>query len=247
MERKSESRFMLAYMRQEQVADGKIQADGNGGARDGAHSGPDREDAAHSAPGGEEGHEALTVSYERLRHSTDEEELHEFARHPLPDRSDQAAFSRFTALLEAVAGNAHTPVDDRVFLAGTMPFPNILVKLSQDVEPAVRRAVAANTADKNWLVGLLTKDPDPWVRAAALVNPMTSWKMRLEGAEDPRTDRETLAFLSELGVDREPDAPAVLASMVRRAVALNPNTDPAILDRLRADPSGEVARAASGR
>ena len=76
--------------------------------------------------------EPLTATYERLRHSTDAAELSEFARRPLPDRSEQAAFSRATALLEAVAGNAHTPLEDRVFLAETMPFPNILVKLSTD-------------------------------------------------------------------------------------------------------------------
>lgn len=63
--------------------------------------------------------EPLTATYERLRHSTDSAALSEFARRPLPDRSDQAAFSRATALLEAVAGNAHTPVEDRVFLAET--------------------------------------------------------------------------------------------------------------------------------
>ena len=55
--------------------------------------------------------EPLTATYERLRHSTDSAALSEFARRPLPDRSDQAAFSRATALLEAVAGNAHTPVE----------------------------------------------------------------------------------------------------------------------------------------
>ena len=66
--------------------------------------------------------EPLTATYERLRHSTDPAELSEFARRPLPDRADQAAFSRATALLEAVAGNPHTPVADRVFLADTMPF-----------------------------------------------------------------------------------------------------------------------------
>ncbi len=52
--------------------------------------------------------EPLTATYERLRHSTDPAELSEFARRPLPDRADQAAFSRATALLEAVAGNPHT-------------------------------------------------------------------------------------------------------------------------------------------
>lgn len=47
--------------------------------------------------------EPLTATYERLRHSDDSAALSEFARRPLPDRSDQAAFSRATALLEAVA------------------------------------------------------------------------------------------------------------------------------------------------
>ena len=123
--------------------------------------------------------EPLTATYERLRHSTDPAELSEFARRPLPDRADQAAFSRATALLEAVAGNPHTPVADRVFLADTMPFPNVLVKLSEDPEPSVRQAVAANGDDKNWLVGRLTKDPVPAVRDTALKNKRTSWKMRL--------------------------------------------------------------------
>ena len=83
--------------------------------------------------------EPLTATYERLRHSTDPAELSEFARRPLPDRADQAAFSRATALLEAVAGNPHTPVADRVFLADTMPFPNVLVKLSEDPDRASSR------------------------------------------------------------------------------------------------------------
>ena len=129
--------------------------------------------------------EPLTATYERLRHSTDAAELSEFARRPLPDRSEQAAFSRATALLEAVAGNAHTPLEDRVFLAETMPFPNILVKLSTDESVEVRKAVAGNANDKNWLVGRLTKDESLEVRDVALRNKQTSWKMRLEGAQDP--------------------------------------------------------------
>ena len=188
--------------------------------------------------------EPLTATYERLRHSTDSAALSEFARRPLPDRSEQAAFSRATALLEAVAGNAHTPVEDRVFLAETMPFPNILVKLSTDESPEVRKAVAGNTDDKNWLVGRLTKDPSPEVRDTALRNKRTSWKMRLEGAEDPDMDSITLDFLGTLGTQTEPDAPVVLASMVRRAVALNPNVSDRMLQQLAQDPSGEVMRAA---
>lgn len=188
--------------------------------------------------------EPLTATYERLRHSTDAAELSEFARRPLPDRSEQAAFSRATALLEAVAGNAHTPLEDRVFLAETMPFPNILVKLSTDESVEVRKAVAGNANDKNWLVGRLTKDESLEVRDVALRNKQTSWKMRLEGAQDPGMDSTALDFLGSLGVDVELNAPAVLASMVRRAVALNPNTSDQMLEKLAQDASGEVKRAA---
>ncbi|WP_407640989.1 AbrB family transcriptional regulator [Bifidobacterium criceti] len=191
--------------------------------------------------------EPLTVTYERLRHSTDAAELHEFARRPLPDRSEQAAFSRATALLEAVAGNPHTPEEDRVFLASTMPFPNVLVKLSEDASAAVRKAVAANTDDKNWLVGRLTKDDVSEVRDVALHNKRTSWKMRLEGAQDPNMDSDTLDFLSRLGTELEPDANVVLSSMVRRAVALNPNTSQETVERLADDPSAEVVHAARRR
>lgn len=191
--------------------------------------------------------EPLTATYERLRHSTDAAELSEFARRPLPDRSEQAAFSRATALLEAVAGNAHTPLEDRVFLAEAMPFPNILVKLSTDESVEVRKAVAGNANDKNWLVGRLTKDESLEVRDVALRNKRTSWKMRLEGAQDPDMDSRTLDFLGSLGTEIEPNAPAVLASMVRRAVALNPNTSDQMLEKLAQDASGEVKRAAEKR
>ncbi|KAB8288555.1 AbrB family transcriptional regulator [Bifidobacterium ramosum] len=191
--------------------------------------------------------ETLTSTYERLRHSTDTAELSEFARRPLPDKSDQAAFSRATALLEAVAGNPHTPVDDRIFLAETMPFPNVLVKLSVDADERVRKAVAANGDDKNWLVGRLTKDPVPEVRDTALRNKRTSWKMRLEGAQNPDVDAEILDFLSRFGVESEPDAPAILTSMVRRAVALNPNTGAETLARLAQDPDPVVVKAVRSR
>ena len=124
---------------------------------------------------------------------------------------------------------------------------NILVKLSTDESVEVRKAVAGNADDKNWLVGRLTKDESAEVRDIALRNKRTSWKMRLEGAQDPNMDTQTLDFLGALGTELEPKAPAVLASMVRRAVALNPNTSPAMLAKLAEDPSGEVVRAAQSR
>lgn len=189
-------------------------------------------------------YEPLTVAYERLRHSTDPAELSEFARRPLPDKADQAAFSRATALLEAVAGNLNTPVEDRVYLAGTMPFPNVLVKLAADPEVVVRKAVAGNQDDKNWLVGRLTKDPDPEVRDTALLNKNTSWKMRLEGAQNPDVDAKTLDYLGKLGTEIEPGASPILTSMIRRAVALNPNVSPAMKAALADDPSEEVRHAA---
>lgn len=188
--------------------------------------------------------ETLSVSYERLRHSINSQELSEVARKDLPDSTNQSAFSRATALLEAVAGNPHTPLEDRIYLAENMPFPNVLVKLSEDPDAEVRRAVAANVSDKNWLVGNLTKDEDEQVRAAALVNPQTSWKMRLEGAQSDQTDTATLDVLGTLGVDSETDAPQVLSSMVRRAVALNPNTSTAMLQTLSQDALSDVAKAA---
>ena len=105
----------------------------------------------------------------------------------------------------------------------------------------MRQAVAANGDDKNWLVGRLTKDPVPAVRDTALKNKRTSWKMRLEGAQDPTADAETLDFLGVLGTESEEGAPAVLSSMVRRAVALNPNTSEAMLAKWPR-PSASAAR-----
>lgn len=189
----------------------------------------------------------LTAEYEILRHSTDSAVLSSMARQPLPPKSDQAAYSRQTALLEAVAGNLHTPIHDRIYLAETMPFPNVLVKLQSDPEPEVRKAVAANKADKNWLVGLLTKDENQDVRTAALTNPRTSWKMRLEGAQDADTSVEALEFLAQLGVSIEPDANPILSAMVRHAVALNPSTPQALVEKLAEDKDANVVRAVRRR
>lgn len=192
-------------------------------------------------------YEPLTSVYEHLRHSEDSEELHEFARRKLPERSDQAAFSRATSLLEAVAGNDHTPEEDRIYLATEMPFPNILVKLSEDKADNVRLAVAQNHNAKNWLVGRLTKDSCPAVRDAALCNPKASWKMRLEGAQGEGVGAKTLQYLASLGVSIEENAPSVLATMVRRAVALNPGVPQNILQELCNDKAEDVALAARSR
>lgn len=192
-------------------------------------------------------YDPLTAVYEKLRHSEDSEELHKFARRVLPDRNNQAAFSRATALLEAVAGNSYTPEEDRIYLATTMPFPNILVKLSEDSSDAVRLAVAKNTNAKNWLVGRLTKDSCPEVRDAALCNPKASWKMRLEGAQCDGVGAKTLQYLASLGVSEEENAPVVLATMVRRAVALNPGVSQQTLQTLCNDKESDVYLAARSR
>lgn len=192
-------------------------------------------------------YEPLTAVYEHLRHSQNSQELHEFATRQLPDRSNQADFSRATALLEAVAGNANTPEEDRIKLASTMPFPNILVKLSEDKSDEVRFAVAQNHNVKNWLVGRLTKDTCAKVRDAALCNPKTSWKMRLEGAQTEGVSASTLDYLASLGVSSQEDAPVVLAAMVRRAVALNPGVSQKTLLGLCNDKAIDVALAAKSR
>ena len=106
------------------------------------------------------------------------------------------------------------------------------------------QADASNADDKNWLVGRLTKDESTEVRATALRNKRTSWKMRLEGAEDSTMDSDTLDFLGSLGTQVEPDAPVVLATMVRRAVALNPNVSDRMLQQLAQDSSSDVQKAA---
>ena len=189
----------------------------------------------------------LNEMYDHLRHSVDSAELDAFASRPLPDPKDAAAFSRATALLEAVAGNLHTSVATRVALARDMKFPNILVKLSEDPDPTVRAAVAANEEDKNWLVGRLTKDPEVFVREAALKNKQTSWKMRMEGAEDPQIGAQTLDFLARMGTEEGFSGPAVLAAMVRRAVALNPSASEETVQRLAQDGVPDVSHAAQQR
>ena len=59
------------------------------------------------------------------------------------------------------------------------------------------------------------------MREAALVNPKTSWKMRMEGAEDPRTSAKTLIIcVRSAGATRGQDL--VLSAMVGGPCAENP-------------------------
>ena len=89
--------------------------------------------------------EPLTATYERFRpHSTDTSHCIKRVRCDVRCRTGatRRRSPRATALLEAVAGNAHTLVEDRVFLAETMPFPNILV--------AFHRRVSRSTQSRWW-------------------------------------------------------------------------------------------------
>ena len=191
--------------------------------------------------------EPLTATYERLRHSTDPAELSEFARRPLPDRADQAAFSRATALFggcgrqpahpggRSCVPRRHHAVPERI--GQTLRRPRT-VRASSRGRQRGRQELAGRPSDQG---------PVPAVRDTALKNKRTSWKMRLEGAQDPTADAETLDFLGVLGTESEEGAPAVLSSMVRRAVALNPNTSEAMLAKLANDPSAEVRHAVESR
>lgn len=185
----------------------------------------------------------LTEMYEELRHCENSDVLSKKAHEPLPSRNEGALFSRAATLLEAVAGNTHTPIEDRIFLATNIPFPNVLVTLAKDPESSVREAVAKNPDVKNYVVGRLTKDESVKVRTAALLNPQTSWKMRLDGAMDPQTTPQTLEFFSHMGTEEKEGEPKVLAAMVRRAVALNPSTPAEVRERLAKDESREVRNA----
>ena len=71
--------------------------------------------------------------------------------------------------------------------------------------------------------------------------------MRLEGAQSDGISAETLKYLASLGVSAEENAPIVLASMVRRAVALNPGVPQNVLQELCNDKSEDVSSAARSR
>ena len=76
------------------------------------------------------------------------------------------------------------------------------------------------------------------------MNSVTTWRMRMEGAQDSRTPASVLAHLGALGTEEDSKSPAVLAAMVRRAVAQNPNVDDETLRVLVADNVPDVAVAA---
>lgn len=191
----------------------------------------------------------LTDDYERIRKSEDTGELSRLAREQVSkEEAGEEEFAVKSALLEAVAANPATPLEDRIFLASSSSFPNILVRLSADCNPGVRRAVAANPASKNWLLSKLAKDAEAKVREAAMENPRSSWKAKLDGAQSPASSPALLRFLSEVGKDAaEGSRDFVLASMVRSSVARNPSCPADVLSSLALDPSPEVARAASKR
>ena len=80
-----------------------------------------------------------------------------------------------------------------------------------------------------------------------LRNHQTSWKMRLEGAQDPRTDPEVLEYLGTLGAEEGSEDNAILSAMVRRAVALNPNAPDTLVRALAHDGNDDVSHAAQKR
>ena len=191
----------------------------------------------------------LTDEYERLRHSTDSEELSRIAREELKkEEVGEEEFAIRSALLEAVAANKLTPKVDRIYLASASSFPNILVRLSTDEDCEVRKAVAANKSSKNWLLSKLAKDEDEKVREEAIKNPNSSWKAKLDAAQNPLSSPRLLRFLSEIGKESaEGTREFVLSSMVRSSAARNPNCPQDALHSLMEDNSPEVRKAAEKR
>ena len=191
----------------------------------------------------------LTDEYERLRHSTDSEELSRIAREELKkEEVGEEEFAIRSALLEAVAANKLTPKVDRIYLASASSFPNILVRLSTDGDREVRKAVAANKSSKNWLLSKLAKDEDEKVREEAIKNPNCSWKAKLDAAQNPLSSPQLLRFLSEIGKESaEGTKEFVLSSMVRSSTARNPSCPQDALHSLMEDNSPEVRKAAEKR
>ncbi|MBR4399583.1 MAG: AbrB family transcriptional regulator [Aeriscardovia sp.] len=191
----------------------------------------------------------LTDEYERIRHSGDSEELSRIARESLKkEEVGEEEFAVRSALLEAVAANPATPKEDRLYLALSSSFPNILVRLSSDGDFEVREAVAANPASKNWLLSKLAKDEEARVREAALENPNSSWKAKLDAAQDPSSSPSLLRFLSGIGGgSAEGTKEFVLSSMIRSSVARNPNCPRDVLAALAGDISPEVRKMAEKR
>ena len=191
----------------------------------------------------------LTDEYERLRHSTDSEELSRIAKEELKkEEVGEEEFAIRSALLEAVAANKLTPKVDRIYLASASSFPNILVRLSTDEDLEVRKAVAANKSSKNWLLSKLAKDEDEKVREEAIKNPNCSWKAKLDAAQNPLSSPQLLRFLSEIGKESaEGTKEFVLSSMVRSSAARNPSCPQDALHSLMEDNSPEVRKAAEKR
>ena len=196
-----------------------------------------------------EAKKTLTDEYERIRHSSDSEELSRIARESLKkEEVGEEEFAIRSALLEAVAANPATPKEDRIYLASSSSFPNILVRLSTDKDFEVRMAVAANPASKNWLLSKLAGDEEEKVQEAALKNPNSSWKAKLDAAQNPLSSPSLLCFLSEIGKESEEGTKDfVLSSMVRSSAVQNPSLPREALERLAKDKSAEVRKMAEKR
>lgn len=190
-----------------------------------------------------------TDEYERIRHSTDAEELSRIARGGLKkEEVGEEEFAVRSALLEAVAANPATSKEDRLYLASSSSFPNILVRLSADEDFEVRKAVAANPASKNWLISKLAKDKEAQVRETALKNPNSSWKIKLDAAQNPLSSPSLLRFLSEIGAKSEEGTKDfVLSSMIRSSAVRNPNFPREALGSFAEDKSREVRKMAGKR
>ena len=150
---------------------------------------------------------------------------------------------------------------------------DVLVFLSHDPEPRVRRAVAGNRSCPAWLLEALAYDEDVDVRREVVLNrntePETMAHLSVDDAVFirgwvgflPWTPVPVLRALSE---DREPPVRASTAhnraspvdvlialaddssELVRKTVARNPNTPPWVLASLAADTSSAVREGVAG-
>ncbi len=110
--------------------------------------------------------ETLTVTYERLRHSDDLQELSRRGTYAARQGRFGAAFPEPLRCWRLWQATLHTPVEDRAFWLRPCHHPGQTVRRSGT---AVRAAVAANRNVKDHLAGRLTKDDDASVRRGGIV------------------------------------------------------------------------------